>query len=69
MLTCKEATHLLSEAQDGKLPFAQRLQLELHLLFCKGCTNFKEQMAFLRRACSTLSRGREQDRNDRDRSS
>lgn len=57
MLNCKEATHLLSEAQDRKLPAATRLRLEMHLLLCKGCTNFKRQMDFLRRACGALARG------------
>lgn len=51
MLSCKEATHLLSQSQDRKLTLAERMQLEIHLAMCKGCTNFKEQMAFLRKAC------------------
>lgn len=64
MLTCKEATHLLSEAQDRKLSLAMRARLELHLLLCNGCTNFKRQMAFLRRACSTLAGGGDKDGKD-----
>ncbi len=51
MLTCKEATRLLSEAQDRGLSWTERLRLETHLLMCRGCTNFKAQMAFLREAC------------------
>lgn len=51
MLTCKEVTHLLSEAQDRKLGVAEKLQLEMHLAICHGCRNFRSQMDFLRQAC------------------
>jgi hypothetical protein len=51
MLSCKEVTHLLSEAQDRKLTLPEKLHLEMHLAICKGCTNFKSQMSFLRAAC------------------
>jgi hypothetical protein len=51
MLSCKDATRLMSEAQDRKLGLAERLQLDMHLVICKGCRNFNEQMIFLRRVC------------------
>jgi len=51
MLSCKEATHLISQSQDRKLTLAERMQLEIHLAMCRGCTYFKDQMAFLRTAC------------------
>jgi hypothetical protein len=51
MLTCKEVTHLLSEGLDRKLTVAERMHLEMHLLVCTGCANFRKQMDFLRRAC------------------
>lgn len=51
MLSCKESTRLLSEAQDRKLSLAEKVQLELHLSMCNGCKNFKSQMRFLREAC------------------
>ncbi len=51
MLTCKEVTHLLSEGQDRKLTVAERVRLEMHLLMCEGCSNFRKQMDFLRAAC------------------
>jgi hypothetical protein len=51
MLTCKEVTHLLSEAQDRKITVAERVHLEMHLAICKGCRNFKDQITFLREAC------------------
>lgn len=54
MLSCKQTTHLLSEAQDRPLEFTERLALKLHLLMCKGCTNYSHQMDFLRQACGRL---------------
>ncbi|MCB4361792.1 zf-HC2 domain-containing protein [Quatrionicoccus australiensis] len=51
MLSCKEATHLMSEGLDRKLGTGEQLQLHLHLAMCSGCRNFREQMDFLRTAC------------------
>ncbi len=51
MLSCKDATHLMSEAQDRPLTLSEKIQLEMHLAMCRGCRNFKQQMAFLRQAC------------------
>lgn len=51
MLSCKEVTHLVSEAQDRQLTMAERVRIEMHLAICQGCANFRKQMAFLRRAC------------------
>lgn len=51
MLKCKEVTHLLSEGLDRELSMSERVRLEMHLMMCRGCTNFKAQMLFLREAC------------------
>lgn len=51
MLNCKEATRVMSEAQDRQLTIGEKLQLEMHLAMCRGCRNFREQMDFLRLAC------------------
>jgi len=52
MLNCKDATHLMSEAQERTLSMGEKLQLKLHLTLCEGCARFSAQLAFLRRACS-----------------
>ncbi|QID18251.1 zf-HC2 domain-containing protein [Nitrogeniibacter mangrovi] len=51
MLSCKDATRLMSEARDRDLSLRDRLRLRLHLAICAGCANFDKQMDFLRRAC------------------
>jgi hypothetical protein len=62
MLTCKEVTHLLSEGQDRKLTVAERARLEMHLLMCDGCSNFRRQMDFLRKACRRYLDARRQEK-------
>ena len=59
MLSCKEVTHLLSEAQDRKITLSERVNLEMHLAMCKGCKNFKGQMSFLREACQRYVKNQE----------
>jgi predicted anti-sigma-YlaC factor YlaD len=54
MLSCKEAARLLSQDLDRKLGFGERVTLRVHLAICDGCTNFKSQVAFLRKAVSRL---------------
>ncbi|WP_300452482.1 zf-HC2 domain-containing protein [Accumulibacter sp.] len=56
MLSCKEATRLMSEAQDRPLSRGEKLLLEMHLAMCRGCRNFRTQMDFLRLACRQFMR-------------
>ena len=50
MISCKEASRLLSQAMDQRLPLWQRARLRLHLAICDACTNFSRQLKFLRQA-------------------
>jgi ATPase subunit of ABC transporter with duplicated ATPase domains len=50
LLTCKEASVLLSQGQERRLGLRERLVLKIHLLICDGCTNFSRQLALLRDA-------------------
>jgi len=58
MISCKQATELMSQGQDRPLTPSERIGLRIHLLFCAGCVNFRRQLDFLRNACRRLS-GRE----------
>jgi predicted anti-sigma-YlaC factor YlaD len=53
-MTCKEASRLVSQGLDRRLGALERVRLRLHLAICDGCTNFKKQMDFLRRALREL---------------
>ena len=54
MLNCKQASELLSQAQDQALGLRQRLLLKLHLLACTGCSRFDHQLELMRRALHRL---------------
>ena len=54
MLSCKGASRLVSQGLDRNLGFGERIALRVHLAICDGCTNFKSQVAFLRRAVKQL---------------
>lgn len=50
MLTCKDASRLVSEGQERKLGLQERLGLRLHLWMCARCRRFERQIQLLRRA-------------------
>lgn len=50
MLSCKQATQLMSQAGDRRLGLREALQLRLHLLICKACLNYRRQVDFIDRA-------------------
>lgn len=50
MLTCKEVSVLLSQAEDRQIDPAERARLEMHLKLCEGCRHFQSQLGYLRRA-------------------
>lgn len=47
-LNCKQASVLLSRAQENALGWRERWALRLHLLLCDGCRNFGRQLELLR---------------------
>lgn len=51
MLNCKQASKLMSQAQDRDISLRERLSLRFHLLFCLGCRNFSRQLKVMRAAC------------------
>jgi len=55
ILSCKETSRLLSQAQDRELAFGARLALRAHLAICKGCRNVDAQFRFLRVAVRQLA--------------
>ncbi len=49
MLSCKEATQLLSLSQDRDLSLWEKAQLKLHIFICRNCTHCQKNMNFLRK--------------------
>jgi hypothetical protein len=52
MLSCKDATRLMSQAEDRRLSYGERVKLRLHLMACIACTRFSRQLAVMREALS-----------------
>jgi hypothetical protein len=48
--TCREVVRMHSDALDRPLPPAKRLGLWLHLLLCKWCRHYGDQVRLLNRA-------------------
>ena len=65
-LKCKEASQLLSEALEQRLPWQQQMRLRYHLMICKDCKQVAAQFATLqligRRFRQNLADVRQQDR-------
>lgn len=48
MLSCHDATCLMSESNERALSLKERSSLKFHLMMCRGCRNFNAQMGTLR---------------------
>ncbi len=57
MMNCREATQLMSEAQERELAIKERMELGLHTMMCKGCHNYKQQMGTLRTITRAYAKG------------
>lgn len=56
MLTCKGASHLISERQERPLGLRERWALRTHLWICANCRRFERQIELLRRALREMGR-------------
>ena len=61
MYSCEQAARLSSRAMEQPLGVWQRLLLNTHLVICRRCTNFRRQIAFLRRAAHQVPETLEKD--------
>lgn len=48
MLTCQDMSRLLSDAMDRTLPLHVQVRMRMHLLICKLCRRYKQQLALIR---------------------
>ena len=61
MLTCKQASQLISQSLDHPLSLSNRIQLRLHLLICDACSRFRKQLEQLSVALQRLRQATEND--------
>ena len=48
LLSCKKASQIISQSLDKKLTAKERFSLNLHLVICKYCKRFSQQMQSIR---------------------
>lgn len=54
MLNCKELSEQASDYIDKNLSFLDRMQIRFHLVMCKHCHRFVEQLALTMNATKAL---------------
>lgn len=57
MLSCRQATELMSQEQDRQLALSERIGLRLHVWICAGCSNYRRHLGVLREACRRFGGG------------
>jgi hypothetical protein len=55
MLTCKDASQLMSQSFDRRLGLMERAGLRFHLLICKSCQLAYRQLDFLHQLCKKIA--------------
>jgi len=53
MRRCKEITELVSKDLDKPLGLSEKIAVNLHLLMCSHCRNFRNQTEFIRKAAGS----------------
>jgi Putative zinc-finger len=48
MLDCKQTSQLISQSLDRQLTLRERFALQLHLMVCKFCKSFSQQLQIIR---------------------
>jgi anti-sigma factor RsiW len=43
-LTCREFVEVLTDYLEGALDAGERADIERHIVICRGCSNYAEQM-------------------------
>lgn len=55
MMTCRQASELMSQSYDRRLGLMEKGGLRLHLLICKGCHVAYHQLDMLHRFCGKVA--------------
>lgn len=49
LISCKEATYLVSKKEENKLTWLSKIKLRGHLAICSMCRRFEQQSGFIGR--------------------
>lgn len=61
MLTCKQASKIISRSLDMPLSWSDRMKLKFHLFICDACSRFNRQ---LHQLCLAINRVTQLTEND-----
>lgn len=61
MITCKQASQIVSQSLDKPLSRSDHIKLKIHLIICKACTRFSQQLRMLSDAVKRIGRDTESD--------
>ena len=49
MFNCRKVTRMVSDSLDHKLPLYQRFGIRIHLMMCKFCSRYRNQLLLMRK--------------------
>jgi hypothetical protein len=61
MLTCKQASQIISQSLDNPLLWSDRMRLKFHLFICDACSRFGHQLHLLANAVKRIKNETEND--------
>lgn len=61
MLSCHDATFLMSQAQERRLSESELTDIDRHLGICTACGHFRKQLPMLGKAARNLARKKDSD--------
>lgn len=61
MLTCKQASQIISQSLDTPLSWSDRMKLKFHLFICDACTHFNKQLRLIKNAIQRMKLETEND--------
>jgi len=56
MMNCRDATQKMSEELERPLTLGEQMSLNVHVVVCPPCRNFRRQAAFLRESMRAYAR-------------
>jgi len=57
MFNCKDVSRLVSESMDRDLSFTKKMGVRFHLMMCRHCARFQDQLARIRKLICSQSEG------------
>jgi len=61
MLTCKQASQIISQSLDNPLSRSDRMKLKFHLFICGACARFNQQLRIIKNAIHRMKLDTEND--------